>query len=155
MKRSVLDLLAERTDLSSIKEELVPWLCRTQYRAAARVKYGNILKPSANPQSLALEHTTVRVPLHPKAPDDEDVDADPGPGQGNGLLAARFPTKAMSVASSMPASPRTNATKELDDDDAPPVDTRCTYVVHRRTKGVAVRANSLKTYFDANRLVRT
>ncbi|KAG8987886.1 hypothetical protein FRB90_003073, partial [Tulasnella sp. 427] len=35
-RRTVLDLLAERTDLSSIKEELVPWLCRTQYRIAAK-----------------------------------------------------------------------------------------------------------------------
>ncbi|KAG8912800.1 hypothetical protein FRC00_003765 [Tulasnella sp. 408] len=155
-RRTVLDLLAERTDLSSIKEELIPWLCRTQYRVAARRKYGSILKPIGNTQALALEHSTVQPAAKPtrhyakKKLDAGDAGAD-SPG---GLQSPKSPPTAMSIASSLPTSPRMGGLQKLleHEENKANIDVRCAFVVHKMENGTAVRANTMKTYFDANRL---
>ncbi|KAG8919646.1 hypothetical protein FRC01_001187 [Tulasnella sp. 417] len=155
-KRTVLDLLAERTDLSSIKEELIPWLCRTQYRVAARRKYGSILKPIGNTQALALEHSTVQPAAKPtrhyakKKLDAGDAGAD-SPG---GLQSPKSPPTAMSIASSVPTSPRIGGLQKLleDEENKANIDIRCAFIVHKMENGTAIRANTVKTYFEANRL---
>ncbi|KAG8903347.1 hypothetical protein FRB99_003409 [Tulasnella sp. 403] len=148
LKRTVLDLLTERTDISSIKEELIPWLCRTQYRTAARRKYGPTLRPTGNPQALALEYSTVQDRRRQK------------PGHTAGLtiddpLSPQSPPTVSSVpSSSVPASPRVGSEVGLREliKAAAPVEVRCSYVAHRLSNGIAIRTNTLKTYFDANRM---
>lgn len=160
MKRSILDLLSQRTDISSIKEDLVPWLCRTQYRKATRRQYGSTLvKQTGNPQTLALSHSTVQPPAPSgvalrrsgRAGDEEatnDLESE--------LMSPQSPPTS-SAPTSQPASPRIHAALMGLDGSSKSgtgdVDIRCTYVVHRLDSGVAIRANTLKTYFDANRLV--
>jgi len=40
-RKSVLDLLSrEKTEMTSVKEELLPWLCKLQYQPRRRQKYG-------------------------------------------------------------------------------------------------------------------
>lgn len=151
-------MLVERTDLSSIKEELVPWLCRTQYRIAAKRKYGTILKPIGNTQALAVEHSTVQPAAKPtrhyakKKLDAGDAGAD-SPG---GLQSPKSPPTAMSIASSLPTSPRISGLQKLleHEESKANIDIRCAFVVHKLENGTAIRANTVKTYFDANRLVR-
>lgn len=60
-----------------------------------------------------------------------------------------------SAPTSEPASPRIHAAAAALDGQALEADVslRCTYVVHKLENGVATRANTLKTYFDANRSV--
>ena len=144
MKRTVLDLLKDRTDISSIKEELVPWLCRIQYRTASRRKWGEILSPQRSAQTLALMHSSVRVYLQ-----NENED-------GEGIKSPKSPAALASAPPSQPSSPKGfSYRKKLGSavlEKAPEV--RCGFVVHRYADGRALRTNTLKSYFDANRLVR-
>ncbi|KAG8981617.1 hypothetical protein FRB93_008505 [Tulasnella sp. JGI-2019a] len=164
LKRNVLELLSQRTDISSIKEDLIPWLCRTQYRRATRRKYGpTLVKQGGNPQSLALAHSTIQRAVKGNAlathrlkymngspGNDEEGDLE------SELMSPQSPPTS-SAATSEPASPRIHAS--LMALDAQPkggseadISLRCTYVAHKLDNGVATRANTLKTYFEANRL---
>lgn len=40
-KRAVLDVLAQKPHLDSIREEFVPWLCKVHTQKTKRAKYGN------------------------------------------------------------------------------------------------------------------
>ena len=40
-KRTVLDVLAQKEHLESLREEFIPWLCKPQYQRTRREKYGN------------------------------------------------------------------------------------------------------------------
>ncbi|KAG8857052.1 hypothetical protein FRB96_005982 [Tulasnella sp. 330] len=164
LKRNVLELLSQRTDISSIKEDLIPWLCRTQYRRATRRKYGpTLVKQGGNPQSLALGHSTVQPPiksallrthhhthLNGSAGNDDEGDLE------SELMSPQSPPIS-SAATSEPMSPRIHAALMTFDGQpkgGSDVDVclRCTYVAHKLENGVAARANTLKSYFEANRL---
>ncbi|KAG8963900.1 hypothetical protein FRC03_002456 [Tulasnella sp. 419] len=162
MRHTVLALLAERTDISSVKEELVPWLCRTQYRTSSRRKYGSILNPRKNPQALALTHTTTRTrPRTTAAKNDESEEEEDGlsavkRGLGLGTGGLGFSSIPPSMPSSPPPNPRLNMARRGStagvEKQKPLPKLRCTYVTHALEDGVATRANTVKSYFDANRL---
>ena len=40
-RRSVLDVLQEKSSLDSLREEFIPWLCKLQYSRSKRTKYGH------------------------------------------------------------------------------------------------------------------
>ncbi|KAI0074151.1 UDP-3-O-glucosamine N-acyltransferase [Panus rudis PR-1116 ss-1] len=60
-RRSVIDLLNEKSRLESLREEFIPWLCTPQYHPQKRAKYGHIFDSTHNApsQRLALEHGTL------------------------------------------------------------------------------------------------
>ncbi|KIP04845.1 hypothetical protein PHLGIDRAFT_19868 [Phlebiopsis gigantea 11061_1 CR5-6] len=127
-RRSVLDALQEKSDIESLREEFIPWLCEIQYSTSKRAKYGAILNPPSNAttQNLALQHSTLHttLPKHPHhlaPPSTEDV--------------------------------RTAASSPLDPEPAEfhDVSFRVGIILHRATQGFAARANTLQTYLDVNR----
>lgn len=39
-KREILDALQRKTELDSLREDFLPWLCKVHYQATKRLKYG-------------------------------------------------------------------------------------------------------------------
>jgi translation initiation factor eIF-2B subunit gamma len=61
-RRSLLDLLQEKSRFDSFREEFIPWLCKIQYQRLKRRKYGPGLCKDADTlssYSTALEHSTL------------------------------------------------------------------------------------------------
>ncbi|KAI0705024.1 UDP-3-O-glucosamine N-acyltransferase [Cerioporus squamosus] len=122
-KRTILDVLNEKSHLDSLKEEFIPWLCKPQYQRTRREKYGNILSPVSNnvSQGPALKHSTLHLPTQHKHADDEHL-------------------------RSVVPSP-----VDHDDEDAVEPSLRVGLVVHRSSSGFASRANNLHSYLELNR----
>lgn len=40
-RRTVLDVLQQKSHFDSLREEFIPWLCKPQYQKTRREKYGN------------------------------------------------------------------------------------------------------------------
>ncbi|KDQ21362.1 hypothetical protein BOTBODRAFT_123066 [Botryobasidium botryosum FD-172 SS1] len=138
-RRTVLDLLAIRPTLSSLKEDVIPFLCKIQYQNKKRIRWGPVLNPQPNPQSLALAHSTTHA--HPN-------------------FSPSAPEPKLDAADSMPpshmASPQLKPrTFELENFSAfaVPSSFRCGVVVHRIQYGYAARANTHGTYLELNRQV--
>ncbi|RPD78595.1 UDP-3-O-glucosamine N-acyltransferase [Lentinus tigrinus ALCF2SS1-7] len=131
-KRTVLDVLNEKSHLDSLKEEFIPWLCKPQYQRTRREKYGNILSPVTNNvfQGPALKHSTLHLPTQHKhlRHSSEDADAD------DEHLRSVVP------------SPVDN-----EDEDAVEPSLRVGLIAHRSSSGFASRANNLHTYLELNR----
>ncbi|KAK7692711.1 hypothetical protein QCA50_004344 [Cerrena zonata] len=123
-RKSVLDVLKEKTRFDSIREDFIPWLCTPQYHPRKRNKYGRILNPLNNvpSQTTALEHST----LH------SDI-----------LSAYDIPeeTRPESAISSPVDDFGHTETSSL----------RVGVVVHRAASGYTARANTLHTYIELNR----
>ncbi|KAI0645894.1 UDP-3-O-glucosamine N-acyltransferase [Trametes meyenii] len=131
-RRTVLDVLSQKSQYESIKEEFIPWLCKPQYQRTRREKYGNILSPVTNnlSQALALKHSTLHLParkqhLRRSAAGSEADDDHP--------------------RSTMPSP------VDDDDEDADEPSLRVGLVAHRASSGFASRANNLHTYLELNR----
>ncbi|KAI0305785.1 UDP-3-O-glucosamine N-acyltransferase [Multifurca ochricompacta] len=70
-KRSILDILHQKSTFDSFREEFLPWLCKIQYQKTKQEKYGRVLRPiQANAtHALALRHSTLfSGPLLPQDP---------------------------------------------------------------------------------------
>jgi len=55
-QRNILDILVDKTQLLSFREEFLPWLCKMQYQSMKKHGQG----PQAPSTKLALEHSTNR-----------------------------------------------------------------------------------------------
>jgi translation initiation factor eIF-2B subunit gamma len=133
-KKAVLDLILQKKSISSIREDLVPWLCKIQFQAGKRARWANVLNPTLNSQALALEHSTV-----------------------HSLDQATKKERKAHLDSS-----RQSAAEQHKSPQAYPADTphdelrlwaglRCGIMVHHLADGYAARANTLGTYFELNR----
>ncbi|KAH9992676.1 UDP-3-O-glucosamine N-acyltransferase [Russula vinacea] len=60
-KRSILDVLHDKSMFDSFREEFLPWLCKIQYQRTKREKYGRVLRSimTKEAQVLALRHSTL------------------------------------------------------------------------------------------------
>ncbi|KAI0758309.1 UDP-3-O-glucosamine N-acyltransferase [Irpex lacteus] len=128
-RRSVLEVLQEKSRLDSLREEFMPWLCKPQYSSTKRKKYGSVLGPSPNSpsQRLAIQHATLhtrstQLSLHVSSPS-----------------SVREPRTAQS-------SP-----VDSDHDSEDRASLRVGIVVHRLEDGYASRANTLHSYLELNR----
>ncbi|EKM54376.1 uncharacterized protein PHACADRAFT_174871 [Phanerochaete carnosa HHB-10118-sp] len=124
-KRSVLDILQEKSDFDSFREEFIPWLCKPQYSSRKRAKYANILNPPANTSThhMSLEHSTTYIPSHTHSVREhlrEDI----------------------RTATSSPV--------DLTERDES-VSLRVGIVIHRSSEGYAARVNTLQNFLDLNR----
>jgi len=130
-RRSVLDLLPEKSRFDSIREEFLPWLCTPQYHLPRRAKYGHILSPISNisSQEMAIRHGTLHIPVN-------------GRSHGGGRPSAEHSRDAS----------LTNYPSETDGQrDDVTASLRVGVVVVPRSRGYATRANTLHTYLEANR----
>jgi translation initiation factor eIF-2B subunit gamma len=58
-KRSVLNLLKEKTHIESLRREFIPWLCKMQYQREKRARYGKSLEATMKGiQDTAIRHST-------------------------------------------------------------------------------------------------
>ncbi|KAI0786751.1 UDP-3-O-glucosamine N-acyltransferase [Abortiporus biennis] len=64
-RRPVLEILQDKTRFESIREEFIPWLCKSQYHRAKRAKYAQVLSSVSNTfsQKVAREHSTTHLDL--------------------------------------------------------------------------------------------
>ncbi|EIW82942.1 UDP-3-O-glucosamine N-acyltransferase [Coniophora puteana RWD-64-598 SS2] len=135
-KRSVLDVLQQKRHLDSLKEDFFPWLCKVQYQATKRGKYGHTLGVVSNSasHSMSMKHSTLYTDV-PKARAFLDVRSH-----------ASSPAPQSEIGLSQPPSPTGS-----DDDESITVSLRIGLHVHRADSGYAVRTNNLQAYLEANR----
>ncbi|KAI0690087.1 UDP-3-O-glucosamine N-acyltransferase [Cytidiella melzeri] len=128
-RRSVLNVIQEKSRLDSMREEFIPWLCKPQYSPAKRHKYGSALSsPSAAPsQGLALQHAT----LHTRSSE-----------------PSMHPSSTSSIG-----EPRTAPSSPVDSEEESQCNAslRVGVVIHRAEEGYAARANTLHSYLELNR----
>lgn len=60
LRRGVLDLLIQRPQISSIREDLLPWLCKWSYQKGLAEKWGHALQIPDDPFNDALQHSTMQ-----------------------------------------------------------------------------------------------
>ncbi|EIN11299.1 UDP-3-O-glucosamine N-acyltransferase [Punctularia strigosozonata HHB-11173 SS5] len=75
-KRTILDALEQKSDLDSIRDEFIPWLCKPQYQRTRRQKYGQVLAPITNStsQETALRHSTLHLQSPTSGADSVDTE---------------------------------------------------------------------------------
>ncbi|KAH7888775.1 UDP-3-O-glucosamine N-acyltransferase [Phlebopus sp. FC_14] len=59
-KREILDILQQKTELDSLREDFFPWLCKVQYQATKRSKYGH----QANDEQSMMNSFRVGIVIH-------------------------------------------------------------------------------------------
>lgn len=139
-RRSVLTVLAEKLTLESIREDLIPFLCKLQYRKGKRFRW----EPSIFVSPWKQCHTNVVFPLNAVLNDATNIPSHHPPSRGS----SSWRSATTSRASSAPASPLFFETPNL-----PLSRLRCGVVFHKLHQGLAARANTIKAYTDLNRLV--
>ncbi|KZO93160.1 nucleotide-diphospho-sugar transferase [Calocera viscosa TUFC12733] len=144
-RRTIFDLLQQKDDISSVREQLVPFLCKLQYQPRRRQKYGPIINPNANLQELALEHSTTYTPSpaqKPRLSREQPIH--------KSIVSTPFYPRS---GASTPAVDSVAASQIADEPEEAPSDypIRCNVLVHRLKDGYAARANTLGTYFELNR----
>ncbi|EJU04099.1 nucleotide-diphospho-sugar transferase [Dacryopinax primogenitus] len=141
-RRSVFDLLQQKDEISSVREQLVPFLCKLQYQPRRREKYGPIISPNANMQELALEHSTTYTP-----PPSQRNHASREKPIHKSVVSTPFTQSGAST----PPGESVPASQAAEEPEGSPSDypIRCNVVVHK--DGYAARANTLGTYFELNR----
>ncbi|KIJ49571.1 hypothetical protein M422DRAFT_44915 [Sphaerobolus stellatus SS14] len=122
-KRSVLSVIHDKPALESIKEDLIPFLCKLQYRKGKRARWEHV-----------LNDTTNRPPTRPSHPP-------------LSRASSSWISSAASRASSAPVSPITTHPPLY-----PSSGLRCSVEIWPLSQGMAARANSLKVYAELNRL---
>ncbi|KAI9437749.1 UDP-3-O-glucosamine N-acyltransferase [Lactarius indigo] len=60
-KRSILDVLHQKSTFDSFREDFLPWLCKIQYQKTKQEKYGRVLRSTGAKAThdLALRHSTL------------------------------------------------------------------------------------------------
>ncbi|TDL21719.1 UDP-3-O-glucosamine N-acyltransferase [Rickenella mellea] len=147
-KRSVLDVLAQKPQFDSFREEFVPWLCKVHTQHTKREKYGGVLSSITNnnpasSQSLALQHST----LH------QIVKRTPIGRSFRALASEGYPSTNVSRAS-IPTemTPTAPPSPTYEDDEVQEEESlRCGIVVHRLCDGYAARSNNIWSYLELNR----
>ncbi|KIJ61356.1 hypothetical protein HYDPIDRAFT_31440 [Hydnomerulius pinastri MD-312] len=137
-KREVLDALQQKIELDSLREDFFPWLCKVQYQATKRSKYGHVLGSLSGSVSrtIPMKHSTLYT---------------------SRAMKTRLSTFASSAVSSplqhnrelgysVPPSPTGS-----DDDRSDTSSLRVGLVIHRAEEGYCIRANNLPAYLEANR----
>jgi len=126
-KRSVVEVLLEKNQFDSFREEFLPWLCKVQYQRTKRQRYEQVLDPLVNTsQALALKHSTLLSRVK-----QQQVNHVP---------------KSKSSATSAPQSPLAS---EFNLDSPPSL--RVGIHLHRPDNGVAARVNNIHTFMEMNR----
>ncbi|KAH7913884.1 nucleotide-diphospho-sugar transferase [Hygrophoropsis aurantiaca] len=138
-KRAVLDVLQQKTQVDSLREDFFPWLCKVQYQQTKRAKYGHVLGALANSvsHSISMRHSTLHSNnlIKVKAMSIVQPNSDASPLQQNRELGL-----------SIPPSPTGS-----DDDQNTYTSLRIGVLIHRAESGFAVRANTLPSFLEANR----
>ncbi|OJT13115.1 hypothetical protein TRAPUB_10341 [Trametes pubescens] len=131
-RRTVLDVLQQKSHFDSLREEFIPWLCKPQYQKTRREKYGNVLNPVTNSlsQALALKHSTLHTPSRKQHVRRSVA----GSEDGDEHLRSVVPSPV-----------------EDDDDEFVEPSLRVGLVTHRSSSGFASRANNLHAYLELNR----
>ena len=134
--RSVLEVLQEFRLFVSLKEDFFPWLCKVQYQATKRGRYGytlGVLSNSAS-YSMPMKHSTLYSHVS-KTRTFLDIRSH-----------ASSPAPQSEIGLSQPPSPT-----GTDDQQSVTMSLRIGIVVHRADSGYAVRTNNLPAYLEANR----
>ncbi|KAH9176436.1 UDP-3-O-glucosamine N-acyltransferase [Lactarius sanguifluus] len=79
-KRSVLDVLHQKSTFDSFREEFLPWLCKIQYQKTKQAKYGRVLRSTGAKAThdLALRHFHPPIPFSvPSSPAHPDIGDEP------------------------------------------------------------------------------
>jgi len=132
IKRMVLDLLAERPNLGSFKDDVLPWLCKLSYRDSHRTKWASALKLADDPQALALAHSTTPYPIHKSS---DVVGAAISPNPVTRPWMSRADTILEQIVPTSRELPRLH----------------CGVTLHRLKDGYAARANTIGAYVELNR----
>ncbi|CAE6352747.1 unnamed protein product [Rhizoctonia solani] len=132
LRRSVLGILREHSGLLSLREEVLPWICKLGYRKSKRDRWGTTLKPQDPVFRLAMLHATTHV--------------------------QRDPLTGMITTS--PASPEIPQPYDEEFNQEVPRPTggkplRTAYVVHRAKDGFSGRGNTISGYMELNHQVLT
>jgi translation initiation factor eIF-2B subunit gamma len=121
-RRYVLDLLHEKQQFTSLREDFFPWLCTVQYQQVKRARYGQKLNSSNSltSQRLSLQHSTL-LPLLSTVEGNDDR-----------------------LTSSMPAPPTHSEYDHY-------VSLKIGVVVHHHEVESATRVNTLHNFYEINK----
>ena len=122
VKRNVLDLLIARPEIASIREDLIPWLCKWCWQKGLWNKWGGALNLESNDYEFALEHST-----------NQSLD--------------KVPEDNQKVDSKNQYSTSSNAHSNV----SPNQRIRVEMLIHKASDGFLVRANTLGGYAEMNR----
>ncbi|KAG9316531.1 UDP-3-O-glucosamine N-acyltransferase [Chiua virens] len=138
-KHEILDALQRKTELDSLREDFFPWLCKVQYQATKRSKYGRVLGSFSDfaARPVAMRHSTLHTV---RAKTKAKVSA------YNRSIVSSPLQLGRDLAYSVPPSPTGS-----DDDSTETSSLRVGVVIHREKDGYCVRTNNLPTYLEANR----
>jgi len=128
-KRAILETLSAH-HFQSIRSDFVPWICQIQYQSRRRERWISVLNTITNSTCTTLQHSTAHLPR---------------PWQAN---SDQHHTKALQTPdTSMPASP----THSWGDERLVEPSLRCGILIHNLDKGLAIRVNTIPSYFELNR----
>ncbi|KAH7927118.1 hypothetical protein BV22DRAFT_301994 [Leucogyrophana mollusca] len=138
-KRAVLDVLQQKHQVDSLREDFFPWLCKIQYQQTKRAKYGHVLGALANSvsHSISMKHST----LHSNNIARVKAISITHPTSNSSPLQ-----QSRELGYSIPPSPA-----DSDDDRTVYTSLRVGVVIHRAESGFAIRANTLPSFLEANR----
>jgi translation initiation factor eIF-2B subunit gamma len=137
-KREILDALLRKTELDSVREDLLPWLCKVHYQATKRLKYGRVLSSLSNfaarttPMRHSTLHTISTTKTKVSAYNRSAVSSPVQQGRELGYSVPPSPTGSVSIG---------RETSSL----------RVGVIIHREDDGYCVRTNNLPAYLEANR----
>jgi len=137
-KREILDALLRKTELDSVREDLLPWLCKVHYQATKRLKYGRVLSSLSNfaarttPMRHSTLHTISTTKTKVSAYNRSAVSSPVQQGRELGYSVPPSPTGSVSIGRETSS-----------------------FIVcfgnHREDDGYCVRTNNLPAYLEANR----
>ncbi|KAG8213855.1 UDP-3-O-glucosamine N-acyltransferase [Butyriboletus roseoflavus] len=137
-KRGILDALQRKTELDSLREDFLPWLCKVHYQATKRSKYGRVLGLFSNfaARNTPMRHST----LHTVSTTKIKV-----PGYNQSTISSPV-QHGRELGYSVPPSPTgpDNVCMETSS-------LRVCVIIHREEGGYCVRTNNLPAYLEANR----
>jgi len=148
LRRPILDLLAQRPNLGSLKDDVLPWLFKLSYRKSHRKNWGSLLRLSPDPQYLALAHSTTPYQKDNNIPDILRAASRPTTTDNSPLIQRRASLSRPSIPAQDQASALTGKTVPSEV-NLPSL--RCGVTLHYLKNGYAARANTIGTYSELNR----
>ncbi len=148
-RRSVLDVLQEKSRFDSIREEFIPWLCKPQYSHVRRAKYGHS-KCSLSSWVVTVNIIHVISVLNPTSN---------SPSQSDALRHSTLYTRPTEHSRQSSGSnghdlhPHGHSPVDDDEEEDLAASLRVGIIVHKTDEGYAARANTLHSYLDLNRHV--
>lgn len=134
-RRSILSVILQKRALESIREDLIPFLCKIQYRKGKRARW----EPGKSPFVIS-KVTSCHISVLNEV---SNRQTHPPLTRASSSWVSTNPSR----ASSAPVSP-------ISPNQATATHLRCGIETWTLKQGMAARANTIKAYADLNRLVR-